>query len=514
MTAIFILLRAKVYFYCLFFSQKFQTNQSISPVRQQLVKNLLFVLVVNVLVKAVWIFFIDRNVQIRVGYSSYGAFQALFNLGIIFQILLDFGLNQYNSKEVASNPERLSVLFSSMLWTRLILTGVYTIVVVALAILLGYRSSEISLLAGVMGIQILNSTLFFLRGNVAALHHFRTDGVLAVIDRLLLIVVCGTLLLLPQYFGQFKIEWFVWSQIICYLIASIIALIVLLKLAPGEIEFSFKPKLIKDVLVKSSPFALLIFLMSVYMRADTVMIERLCGSEGKHQAGIYASAFRLLDVANIFGVMFSGILLPMFAKMLAGKEEIKSTIRLAVNIMMPLAFIASIGALCFGNEIMQLLYHKDSGEKDGLILGLLMASFPAYCLMYIYSTLLTANGNIKLLNKISACIVVLNLLLHWIFITQFQALGASFSVLITEWVVAGTVIIYAHKVFVLPHTIRWLLAHLGFVVSIALVAFLVLQTKLSWEIEIGMFLAIALIQLFLFRFWSVRSIKELLQRKA
>ena len=97
--------------------------------RQQLVKNLFFVLAVNILVKAVWIFLIDRNVQIRVGYEAYGAFQALFNLGMIFQILLDFGLTQYTSKQIAADHNRIADLFSSMFWARVLLSGLYMVIV-------------------------------------------------------------------------------------------------------------------------------------------------------------------------------------------------------------------------------------------------------------------------------------------------------------------------------------------------------------------------------------------------
>ena len=480
--------------------------------RQQLVKNLFFVLVVNVLVKTVWIFFIDRNVQIRVGYAAYGDFQALFNLGLIFQILLDFGLTSYNSKEIATDGKRIRVLFSSMFWTRIILSLLYFGIVLGVALGLGYKGLQLPLLIAVLLIQALNSMLVFLRSNVAALHHFRTDGVLAVIDRLLMIAVCGTLLILPAFALQFRIEWFVWSQIICYFLASVIAFCVVIRIAPVPIHFSFRPKMIRKVMVQSAPYALLVFLMSIYMRADAVMIERLC-VDGKMQAGIYASAFRLLDVANIFGVMFAGMLLPIFARMIARKEDVAATIKMAVNIMMPLAFVVAIVSVCFGAEIMQLLYHKASSGHDGKIFALLMCSFPAYCLMYIYSTLLTANGNLKLLNKISVLIVVLNLCLHYFFISTYQALGASITVLITEWTVSAFVVFASHRNFSLPHNYRWLLAHLGFVFSTVLLAFSGKALPVHWSIQLLGILIGAFILLFFFRFWTISSIKELLQRK-
>ncbi|MES2478626.1 MAG: oligosaccharide flippase family protein [Bacteroidota bacterium] len=514
LTAIFILLRAKVYFYFLF-SVKFSKRvTSIISVRQQLVKNLLFVLVVNILVKAIWIFMIDRNVQIRVGYESYGAFQALLNLGMIFQIVLDFGLTQYSSREISADVQKISELFSSMFWTRVMLCFVYGIIVIAVALLLGYKWEQINLLMAVLGILSLNSMLSFLRSNVAALHFFKLDGVLAVIDRLLMIIICGGLLVLPQFADSFRIEWFVWSQIACYGFAVLVAFFALAKISPVPIHFSFRPRIIKLVIIQSAPFALLVFLMSIYMRADSVMIERLCGAEGKMQAGIYASAFRLLDVANIFGIMFAGMLLPIFSRMFAQKEDIALTVRTSVNIMMPIAFVVALVAVFWGRDIMQFLYHKASNGADGEIFALLMCSFPAYCLMYIYSTLLTAKGKLPLLNKLSVAVVIVNLSLHAILIPRYQAIGAAWAVLITEWLVALLVIFYAHRNCTLPHNYRWLGAHLGFVLSVVLVAFVANSLSLDWFLKLSILLVATLLLLFLFRFWSWANIKGLLAKEA
>lgn len=481
--------------------------------RQQLVKNLLFVLVVNILVKTIWIFFIDRNVQLHVGYSAYGSFQALFNLGMIFQILLDFGLTQYNSKEIATDPKRLRVLFSSMFWTRCLFILVYVLLVLGIGLALGYRGVLMELLLGVLLIQSFNSMLLFLRSSVAALHHFRTDGVLAVIDRLLMILLCGTLLLLPATNAAFTIEWFVWSQVACYFIAILIAFFILMRISPVPIHFSIRPQMIQKVLRQSLPFALHVFLMSIYMRSDAVLIDQLCGTEGKMQAGIYASAFRLLDVANIFGVMFAGMLMPIFSKMIAKQENVASTIRLSVDIMMPIAFVVAIVAVFFGKDIMYLLYHKSSAAQDAQIFTILMCSFPAYCLMYIYSTLLTAKGSLTLLNTISFFIVLLNLALHFYFIPQFFAAGAAIAVLITEWMVAALVIYFAHRVFELPHNIPWLLKHIAFVLTVLLMAFVVQHIDGLWYLRLFIMMLGVLCSVFLFRFWTINSLKALLGRK-
>ena len=87
--------------------------------RRFFVKNILFVIAINVLVKPVWVLLIDRSVQNRVPGGEYGTYQALLNLSIIFQIVLDFGITSYNSRTIAQDPDKLPELFPSMLSARL-----------------------------------------------------------------------------------------------------------------------------------------------------------------------------------------------------------------------------------------------------------------------------------------------------------------------------------------------------------------------------------------------------------
>ena len=52
-----------------------------TTLRRFFAKNLLFIILLNALVKPVWIFAIDRTVQNRVGHAAYGTFQALLKPG-------------------------------------------------------------------------------------------------------------------------------------------------------------------------------------------------------------------------------------------------------------------------------------------------------------------------------------------------------------------------------------------------------------------------------------------------
>ena len=177
---------------------------------------------VNLLIKPFWVFCIDRTVQNNLGESEYGLYFAIFNFTYLFQILLDFGLQNYNSKEVASDAKKINELLPSILAFKTFLFIFYLIVCIAVAYPLGYLSKPFMWI--ILINQILLSFNIYLRTNVSAHQHFITDALLSVLDKLLMILLCATLI-----WGNFSsypltIFNFVLAQSVAYAITFIVCL--------------------------------------------------------------------------------------------------------------------------------------------------------------------------------------------------------------------------------------------------------------------------------------------------
>lgn len=485
--------------------------------RRFFVKNIIFIVAINVLVKPVWVFFIDRVVQNRVPGGDYGTYQALLSLGIIFQIVLDFGITSYNSRTIARDPELLGDIFPAMLSARLVLMALYMVLGYSWGIILGYKGWELQLLTGILLIQALNTLLAFIRSNIAALHRFKTDGILSITDRLMMIFVCGFLLIYPATAHRFRIEWFVIAQAACYLVTALIAYFVLRRISGIRLRFAFHLPTVTGIIKQSLPYALLIFQMSIYNRADAMMIERLC-ADGKAQADIWASAFRMLDMVNILGLMFATMLLPMYGRMLGNKHDIQPIVKLCANMLLPFSFVVAAACIFFSGDIMHILYKGATEQNIHAYKGVfswLMASFPAWCLMYIYSTLLTANGNMKVLNCIALAGVLLNLSLNFYMIPRFSAVGGAITSFITQTSLALAFVIACARIFRLHVNVKWILAHIGYMIlTLALAwASAILLTGLNWIVRGGIFFMICVLLMFLFRFISPSSIKLLINKK-
>ena len=66
-------------------------------------KGLSWLIILNILVKPVWLFFIDRQVQNIVGYEEYGKYFAILNLSFVLFFLSDIGFSNMLNQRLANN---------------------------------------------------------------------------------------------------------------------------------------------------------------------------------------------------------------------------------------------------------------------------------------------------------------------------------------------------------------------------------------------------------------------------
>ena len=427
--------------------------------------NIFFLIFINLVVKPFWIFGIERTIQNNVGAADYGLYFELFNYTFLLHIILDFGINSFNSRAIAQNPALLRRYFPSILGIKSLLAVLYLILCIIGANYLNYKGLQWNLLLWMLLNQVLISFLFYFRSNLQALHFFRADRYLSILDRSLMILFCGTLLWISfQKKQAFQIEWLVYTQTVAYLLAAICSFLLVLKAFLGSPKStqdastitlnSSSKSLFISILKQSYPFALLGLLMSIYNRIDAVMLGYLLPEKvGNLEAGIYAAAYRLLDAVNMIPVLFATILLPMFAKMLEEKaSSLKTLVDLSATLLYVGATIIAVNCCVFQEEIMALLYVK-SNVYYGQIFGYLMLSFVAISITYVYGTLLTANANLWQLNGVAVSGVLLNISLNTWLIPQYGALGATWATLATQVLVALVQIIIVIRIFQLQ--INW-----------------------------------------------------------
>ena len=487
--------------------------------QNRFIKNIIFLLFLNLLVKPFWYFGIDLEVQNRLGDALYGQYLSIFNFSYLFYILLDLGITNFNSRNIASDNKMLSKHFAGLAEIKLLLGICYAIVIFAVGYLNGFREGfQLKMLFWCGLNQILLSFVLFLRSNMQGLLLFKADSFLSVFDRVFAILLMAMLLwsgLFPL--ERFNVVWFLQVQTLAYLCTIALALFLVLKHV-DHVSFRINFSFLKEILTQSLPFALLVLLMSIYSRIEPFLLERLIDDHGV-QAGIYGRAYRLFDAGNNISNLFAIMLLPMFTASLRNKTELSNLVKTSFNVMVAMTGIVTIMCVIYSQEIMQLVTRTAEGETEAAYLlrvgqyakvfPILMGSFFCLSTTYVFGTLLTANGSLKLLNLVAATGVVVNILLNLIVIPRFQSVGAACTSLSVQFITAFAQYLISEKVFKLKLGAGYWLHMLLFLGCIVLCTWLTRMLHLNWMVSfvIGFALNVGLI--FITRLLSLKEIVSL-----
>lgn len=427
--------------------------------QKKLLSGLFWVLLANLLVKPFWILGVEVGVQNAVGNEMYGFYFSILNLSYILNILLDLGITNFNTRNIAQHPQLITKHLSGILGIKVALLGLYLVVTFSVGALMGYGSEEFRLLAWLTLCQFLSSLILYLRSNFEGLLLFKWDSLFSVLDRVLMIFICGCLLWGPLR-ENFNIYWFVYAQVAAYGLTALLAFVVIARKARFSISnFHLSPAFFLVILKKSAPFALLVLLMASYNRIDPILLRRLAGDA---DAGVYAGAFRLLDALTAVAYLVSVPLLPVFSKLckeikpasanynlLSINSQLADIVRLVFWPMMLFAVGVSVVCNLWAEPIMQLLYHGNFAPYVPVFRVVIFGIVPI-SITYIFGTLLTAGGHLRQLNLFAATTLVLNVVVNLLLIPRFGATGSAWASLTAQSFMALAQLLLAIRLFRLP----------------------------------------------------------------
>ena len=366
-------------------------------------KNLLWLQLLNWLVKPLWILWIEREIQLRMGDSWYGVYTLHFNLVLLFAVLLDAGLNTYAAREIAANgklghPRR-------MLFLRLGLGLVYVCLVLMIAQLQSGIQMQFLLYALIN--QILASVVLMLRAVLQGKQRFISDSWLSILDRLVALGICTWMLktfTVEMFASEGGVLNFQVAQFFGYVTALILGLILVfwrgkttsestslasdspialkkgLEATKKEVEEDTPKnptsKSLGDWSKEVVWFGIMALAMSIFTRIDVQMIQWLSApnlegvadildaeaimsqlAAGYAEIGLYTRGYRLLDAGLIFSALLSTQLLPLFSKRLATGDDNSEVIWMSFRLVLWVSMGAAMGAWFYGEPLINWLYH-------------------------------------------------------------------------------------------------------------------------------------------------------------
>jgi O-antigen/teichoic acid export membrane protein len=334
---------------------------------------------------------------------------------------------------------------------------------------------------------------------------------------------------------KFSVETFAFIQTAGYLLAVLLAGIFLMFHSSVKIKPRFSLRFNIAYLKKCFPYALIGIFMLLYSFTDSVILERLRGDE---EAGIYAQSSRLLLALINFSYLFSVPLLPMFARMLAKKENVSELLQLSGSILILSSIFIALSCAFHAEDIINALYAKKEGLtlSDKLLLSfkgelinienskeialsskvfvLTILSFIPMSAMYIYGTFLTAAGEMKILNVTSALGVILNFSGNMLLIPYYGVEAAALMSVITQFFVCAFQIAYARIKFKLAMPMALIMRYLLCLTIFVATTYFISQTHISWVIQLCVSCVVGFTSAIVLKAIPLPSIFKLIRSKA
>jgi len=169
---------------------------------------------INLLIKPIYIFAIDAEVQNRLGTEQYGWYFHVFNVIFLLSVVNDPGIQNWNAQYLPRHRMSAASHLSSVVGVKMLLAFVFMCFTWCVMQLAGYGHSWLFLMLS--GNLVLSSAFMILRGSIAGLGHYRTDSWLSSLDKVLMAFILGVLLY-SNSIETFTLQHFVYGQAIATL---------------------------------------------------------------------------------------------------------------------------------------------------------------------------------------------------------------------------------------------------------------------------------------------------------
>lgn len=394
-------------------------------------RSLIRLVIVNALIKPIWILGIDRWVQNEVGASAYGSYFSLWGLTLTAGFLLDLGLSTIVQR-AAADPRATPSSLAGLFWIKGLLLSLYLLAIGLISCL--HPDLPTGWIWGLAGIQALNSFYVYLRAWVTAAQDFASDVWFSVLDKIFLIPICLLWLSGSLSLWAIRLDIFIALQLGSLLISI------------GVLGLYFIRKRIRLVgpftlpltqLRQAWPYALIVLLMSAHTRLDGYWLYTWSSVE---EAGRFAAGFRLWEGVNMFGYLVASFLLPYLSRHSSDIVLVRTALRNARQGLLFLAVFLMLFARWQAPVLAELLYPASATAVASLF-PYVFGCWVGYTLVHVYGTALTARGDLFFFVSVLTGALLLHVLLSAWWIPDMGAMGSVRAALVSQ-VLAGSALMY------------------------------------------------------------------------
>lgn len=358
-----------------------------------------------------------------VGPANLGKYYLAISITTIFAIFIDLGFANVLIREVAKDQARAPKWLANILALKLPLALLSLGAVFILVNALGYDSLTKNLVYISSLSMVLDSFTVTFFAVARGYHNLKYESVSSIVFQLI-VLICGYSALL---LGGGLIPAMAALALASTFNFTYSFLIVRQRLKVA-VKFAWDKGLIREILIVSWPFAVYAIFQRLYTYLDSVLLSVMASD---YEVGLYQVAFKIIFALQFLPMAFTASLYPaMSSYWQTNREQLAISFERALNYLIIISLPIIFGAITLADKI--VLLFKTGYEGAILPLQISIGSLFFIFLNFPVGSLLNACDRQKKNTFNMGLVMISSLVLNFILIPRYQAVGASVTVLLTN----------------------------------------------------------------------------------
>lgn len=199
----------------------------------------------------------------------------------------------------------------------------------------------------------------------------------------------------------------------------------------GVHKFQINLDFCKNIIRLARTFALITFFVTIYWKADIIMLSKL---KGVQEVGVYSAAYRFFGLIAMAISNFVLALFPVISEFFqSDKNAFEKICKITVKYFIMLALPGVILLIFYADKLILLIYGENFNSAIPVLKILAIAIIP-YGISEIFAHMLIASSKQKIDLLINGFGMIVNITLNFILIPYFGYLGAAFGTLISIFI--------------------------------------------------------------------------------
>ncbi|MDD4332868.1 MAG: flippase [Patescibacteria group bacterium] len=377
------------------------------------------------------------------GPEDLGKYYFAISFTTIFSILIDIGQTNVLTREIArengaqEDKNKINNLVSGVVGIKFLLAVLVSLAVISLINLMDYPEITRHLVYLSMFCMVLDTFTASFFAVARGYHNLFWESISSVIFQI--IVLTSGLVILKLNLG---LHWLMLSLVFASFFNFLYSYILIRKKWQIKIKLLFNRKIMRYILLLTAPFALYAIFQRGYTYFDSVLLSILAGDR---EVGIYQVPFKIIFALQFLPMAFTASLYPaMSSYWMNNKAQLAVSFERAMNYLMIISIPITAGTIVLADKIILLF---KSGYSEAITPMIITISALVFMFVnFAIGALLNACDKQKV-NTINMVIVaMISVFLNLLLIPKMQSVGASITVLVTNFLMFALGIYWVPKI--------------------------------------------------------------------